>query len=176
MQDFTIDELKNLLTDCEKPCLVLLVGIPLSGKDTLISKVNNTLFSIISRDDILESQVDELKGYRSAYTSVDSKTVDKLFFNQINKFATEKASCIINATNLTKKRRRKICLRFQNYYKIAVILPLINEEEFNKRNLFRFEKTGKKLPPALFIEMTKLYETVTIDEEFNRIVRVSFTE
>lgn len=172
MQNYSVDQLKKLISNCNKPCVIILVGLPLSGKDTFIQQLNNSEFSIISRDEILEKQHEKISDYRNAYSKIDGKIVDKLFFNKINDLANGKVNCIVNATNLTKKRRRKISLRFTNYYKIALIMPLLNESEFIKRNLNRFEKRGKKLPNSLFHEMISIYEEVAIDEDFELIVKL----
>jgi predicted kinase len=172
MQNYSVDQFKKLITDCKKPYVILLVGLPLSGKDTFIQQLNDSEFSIISRDEILEKQHEKISDYRNAYSKIDSKIVDKLFFNKINDLANEKVNCIVNATNLTKKRRRKIRLRFNDYFKIALIMPELNELEFIKRNLNRFEKNGKKLPESLFHEMTAIYEKVSVDEEFELIIKL----
>jgi predicted kinase len=169
MQNYSVDQFKKLITDCKKPYVVLLVGLPLSGKDTFLAQLNSNDFLIISRDEILEKHNDKISDYRSAFSKIDSKIVDKQFFSKINEHVFSKINCIINATNLTKKRRRKICLRFTDYYRIALIMPLISESEFNRRNVVRYEKIGKKLPNSLYNEMTAVYEEVTEDEEFEKI-------
>jgi hypothetical protein len=51
-------------------------------------------------------------------------------------------------------------------------MPDLNELEFIKRNLNRFEKNGKKLPDSLFHEMTAIYEEVSVDEEFELIIKL----
>ena len=161
--------LKETLNKTAFPTLLMLVGLPLTGKDTLLSQLQPNEFSTVSRDAILE-KLSVNKSYNLSYTQIDSKKVDKFFFSQLNLLAMNKCNCIVNATNLTKKRRRKILLRFVNYYKIIVLMPLIDFETFCERNLYREQTTGKKLSNSLYEQMLSVYEEVSEDEGIDKLI------
>ena len=70
--------LKETLNKTAFPTLLMLVGLPLTGKDTLLSQLQPNEFSIVSRDAILE-KLSVNKSYNISYTQTDSKEVDKFF-------------------------------------------------------------------------------------------------
>jgi predicted kinase len=169
--DTLIDEFKIYTKNLTKPFSVVLVGLPLSGKDTLIDRLGLEKIKILSRDGIIESLFPD-NNYREAYSSVDSKAIDKLFFKQLEEAVSKKESVLFNATNLRVKRRRKINLRLSSdYLKLAIQLPEISIEEFEQRNQSRVETTGKYIPIKVVEEMKGLFEPVTEEEGFDQIFR-----
>jgi predicted kinase len=166
-----IIQLKSYLQETKQPLAITLVGLPLSGKDTLIERLGLTNIKILSRDTLIESLFPKTT-YREAYSAIDSKTVDKLFFKQLEEAVSKKESVLINATNLRVKRRRKINLRLSSdYLKLAIQLPEISIEEFEQRNQSRVETTGKYIPIKVVEEMKGLFEPVTEEEGFDQIFR-----
>lgn len=166
-----IGNINSLLNEATQPIAITLVGLPLSGKDTLIELLELENFNILSRDAIIEQHSPE-GTYREAYSALDSKTVDKLFFKQLEEALINQRSVLLNATNLRKKRRRKINLRIPaDYLKIAILLPDISLEEYERRNQYRRDRTGKHIPLKVYEEMKTLYEEVTEEEGFDHIFR-----
>lgn len=162
-------QLKTYLQEVIQPVVIILIGLPLSGKDTLIDCLDLKNFKILSRDGIIETQLPE-STYREAYSAMDSKTIDKLFFKELEEGVNNQESLLINATNLRVKRRRKIILRIPaEYLKVAIQMPEITLEEYEIRNQNRREQTGKHIPPKVFEEMKALYEEVTEEEGFDQI-------
>jgi predicted kinase len=153
----------------KQPKLLLLVGLPLSGKDSLIRQLNLNDFEVLSRDELLTKDLPE-KDYRDAYTAHDSKEIDKIFFREMDKIRLGQKNVIINATHLKIKRRRKVMLRFPDYAKICLLLPLISFEEFCIRNLIREKESAKKVPEKLYHEMLNLFEVPTQEEGWDLII------
>lgn len=168
-----IGNINSLLNEATQPIAITLVGLPLSGKDTLIELLELENFNILSRDAIIEQHSPE-GTYREAYSALDSKTVDKLFFKQLEEALIDQRSVLLNATNLRKKRRRKINLRIPTeYLKIAILLPEISLEEYEFRNQNRRDRTGKHIPLKVYEEMKTLYEEVSEEEGFDRIFNLN---
>ncbi len=158
-----------MLSYSTEPILVVMSGIPLSGKDTLLTYLSVNNFEIISRDNIL-NELGSYNSYRAQYKFVDSKLVDKVFFQKIIFFSEQQKNVIINATNLTLKRRRKILGRFPNYFTIIIQMPLLSYEEFIKRNNTRKKEIGKALPVSLYKEMLAFYEPIEKNEGWDLVI------
>lgn len=168
-----IGNINSLLKEVSQPIAITLVGLPLSGKDSLIELLELENFTLISRDTIIE-QHSPSGTYREAYSALDSKTVDKLFFKQLEEALINQKSVLLNATNLRKKKRRKINLRIPDaYLKLAILLPEISMEEYERRNQNRREKTGKHISLKVYEEMKNLYEEVSEEEGFDRIFNLN---
>jgi len=169
--DTLIDEFKIYTKNLTQPFSVVLVGLPLSGKDTLIDRLGLENIKILSRDGIIESLFPD-NNYREAYSSMDSKAIDKLFFKQLEEAINAKQSVLINATHLRIKRRRKINLRIPpEYIKLAIQLPVPSLEDYEQRNQNRRDQTGKHISRKVFEEMANLFEPVTEEEGFDQIFR-----
>ena len=168
-----IRPIKSFIEEASQPLAITLVGLPLSGKDTLIELLELENFTLISRDTII-GQHSPAGTYREAYSALDSKTVDKLFFKQLEEALIDQKSILLNATNLRKKRRRKINLRIPaDYLKIAILLPEISMEVYERRNHNRREQTGKHISLKVYEEMKGLHEEVTEEEGFDRIFNLN---
>ena len=155
----------------QRPKLLLMVGLPLSGKDSLIQELNLPDFEMLSRDAILCLNNPE-KDYRDAYSAHDSKEIDSIFFKEMDRIQRSQKNVIINATHLKIKRRRKVMLRFPDYARICLQLPLISFEEFCSRNLQREKESGKIVSEKLYHEMMSLYEPPTETEGWDLIINL----
>jgi len=161
----------QFLQTCPQPWAIVLVGLPLSGKDTLINSLDLYSFSTISRDQLLLESQERISDYRNAYSAVDGKELDKKFFHEINRVSETAANVIINATHLTRKRRRKVRLRLEkSHFCIALIMPLLDIQEFTHRNTQRELEEQKKIPLSVYESMLALFEKVEEDEGFEAIL------
>jgi len=151
---------------------VLLIGLPLSGKDTFLSQLEIVELNIISRDSIILEQAKSLD-YNEAYRNTPSKLVDKLFYKQIREAAENKENAFINITHLTKKKRARTIQYFIKTHKIIGIqFPLIDLEEFRKRNQQRFMLDSKFIYEKVFLELNNLFEEPSLDEGYDFLFQV----
>lgn len=162
----------NMFTDLAPPqsldpVVIVLIGIPLSGKDTWIRQYAPNNFEVISRDNFITQNGSG--SYRLDYNKHSSKIVDKLFFNALNQASQSLKNVIVNATHLTKARRRKVLLRFSNHYKIALVFPVLDIVAFTSRNEERKNSEGKYIPTSVYHQMVSLYEPVSDEENFDRV-------
>jgi|AGTN01.1.fsa_nt_gi Predicted kinase len=82
--------------------LILLIGIPASGKTTLAQKIIAKGFAYINADKIRE----EL--YGNAAEQGDKEEVFALFFKRLEEMMSEGGNIIIDNTNLNPKQRKPI--------------------------------------------------------------------
>jgi predicted kinase len=156
------------------PIVALLVGLPASGKDTLINSGAFPGYEIISRDDILLGLGSG--NYMENFNTIPGKIVDKHFFKMLSGTATSGRNAVVNATHLTLSRRRKVLNRFPGYFKVAVILPLPDFETFCLRNEKRKTEGGKYLPVSVYGQMLSIYDSVNDSEGFDVIKTLSENE
>ena len=156
-----------------KSKVILLVGPPLSGKDTYLRSKDFSDFVIISRDDILMS-LHNTNDYSDAFNQVDQKLVDKLLNQKIQDCIDNKKNVIINMTNLSKKSRNKHLCKFPNsdYEKIAIVFPKLNLCDYINRNDNRKKEENKFIPVGVIQSMIENWQEVTEDEGFNTIIKL----
>ena len=156
-----------------KSKVILLVGPPLSGKDTYLRSQDYSDFTIISRDDILMS-LHDTNDYSEAFHKVDQREVDRLLIQKIQDCIDNKKNVIINMTNLSKKGRNRHLSKFPNsdYEKIAVVFPKLDIDEYINRNLKRKNEENKFIPLNVIKSMIDNWEDVTPDEGFDQIIKL----
>lgn len=159
------------LKELKEPFVVILVGVPLTGKSTFIRE-NFEGTDVISRDEIV-MEVSESRNYSEAWKKVDQKKVDRLLIQRLNESNKEKRNVIIDMTNLTVKSRvSKLNLFSKDYFKVAVIFPVLSNEEFERRNEERKINENKFIPIFVIKNMINSYEVPTSKEGFDKIVRI----
>ena len=166
-------ELKRIIGNSSRPYVLVLVGPPLSGKDTVLKKLHLSDVNIISRDDILMS-LHNTSDYNEAFNQVDQKMVDKLLNQKIQDCIDNKKNVIINMTNLSKKSRNRHLSKFPNtlYDKIAVVFPKLEIVDYINRNNLRKKEENKFIPTNVIISMIKGWEEVTLNEGFDKIINI----
>jgi predicted kinase len=155
----------------KEPYVIILIGPPLSGKTTWIREnFDSNTFELISRDQIIL----DLHGkddYNTAFKTVDQKEVDKILVNKISTSAKEGKNVIIDMTHMTSKRRRYNLSFFgRDYYKLAVIFPVLKDEEYISRDKKRTEEENKSIPMYVIKNMIFSYQPVKKDEGFDRVI------
>lgn len=150
---------------------MLLSGIPMSGKSTWIRE-NYPDTLTISRDELV-MEVAGTRDYNLAFKTVNQKAVDKLLVKRITDAATQKVDVIIDMTNLSTKVRAKNLSYFSDdYYKVAVVLPILDATEYKRRNDFRSLNENKFIPPFVIKSMMDSFVVPTEDEGFDKIISV----
>lgn len=159
------------LSKIKEPWVLVLIGPPMSGKDTWIKNQNfkeDTV--IISRDQIL-LDVWGKDNYDEAFEKADQKLVDKKLNQLLVDTGKSNKNAIVNMTNMTRKRRKHNLSFFRNHNKIAVIFPLLSDEEYERRNLKRQKEENKFIPLKVLKSMISSYKTVDKKEEgFDKII------
>lgn len=158
----------------KEPFVMLLVGPPLSGKSTWI-RSNFPEVKVISRDEIV-MEVAQTRDYNKAFAEVDHKEVDRILAQRLNQSNIDDENVIVDMTNMTSKRRKQTLNFFgDNFYKIAVIFPILTDEDYQSRNQKRISEENKDLPLSIIKRMISSYQTVSKEEGFDKIISSNFS-
>jgi predicted kinase len=153
----------------KEPFVMLLVGPTLSGKSTWIRN-NYPTVNVISRDEIV-MEVAGTRDYNKAFETVDQKLVDRVLAERLTDANLTKTSTIVDMTNMTVKRRSQTLRYFDDsFYKIAVVFPILSDEQYQMRNIDRNSKENKWIPPSVIKSMIDSYQDPTSDEGFSKII------
>ena len=153
----------------KEPFVIILIGPPLSGKTTWIRE-NFPTTEVISRDEIV-MEVYGSRNYTEAFKNVDQKEVDKVLTQRFLDANVAKKNVIVDMTHMASKRRKQNLNYFtDDYYKLAVIFPILSEDEYERRNQKRIEEENKNLPMAIVKSMISSYQPITPDEGFNKVI------
>jgi len=157
----------------KQPFVLVLIGPPLSGKSTWIRKnflEKDIEVTIISRDDIL-MELAETDDYSEAFDTVNQKEVDAELQRRLREAGEDGTNTIIDMTNMTSKRRQHNLQYFDDSFtKIAVIFPILEWEEYQRRNEKRKTEEKKWIPEHVIKNMIKSYQPIREEEEFNRVI------
>lgn len=150
--------------------LIMLCGIPTSGKSTYVSKLllDYPDAVILSTDNYIERAARETgKTYNEVFESSIKKAGDHLY-RQLYRARGEGKVIIWDQTNLTSKVRKKKLKHFPlSHIKKCVYFEISLDEalERNKR------REGKFIPEDVLKRMHSQFEIPTEDEEFNTIIK-----
>lgn len=165
-----INEFKKVFSRLKQPYILILIGPPLSGKDTVLRQLDLSNTTVISRDDIL-MELAETDDYSEAFDTVNQKEVDAELQRRLREAGEDGTNTIINMTNMTSKRRQHNLQYFDDSFtKIAVIFPILEWEEYQRRNEKRKTEEKKWIPEHVIKNMIKSYQPIREEEEFNRVI------
>jgi len=151
-----------------KPFVILLVGVPLSGKSTWIRN-NHPATRIVSRDELV-MEVYGSDDYNTAFKEVNQKDVDRLLDLRLKEVNTNKENVIVDMTNMVVSRRVKTLRYFsEDYYKEVIVFPVLDLDEYDRRNKERNVNENKWIPPFVISSMLNSYQEPTLDEGFDKI-------
>jgi predicted kinase len=155
----------------KQPYVLVLIGPPLSGKDTWIRKnFTNDEIVMISRDQIV-LDVYGSDNYDEAFKNVNQKEVDSELQRQLRQSAQDGKNVIINMTNMTSKRRSHNLSHFGNdYTKMAVIFPILDWSEYVLRNNKRKQEEQKFIPEQVIRNMIGSYQPIREEEGFDKVI------
>jgi predicted kinase len=153
----------------KEPFVIILIGPTLSGKSTYV-RSNYPDTTIISRDEIV-MEVAGTRDYNKAFNEVDQKLVDKILSERLSESNSEKTSTIVDMTNMTIKRRRQTLQYFgKDFTKVAIVFPILSDDEYQMRNIDRNSKENKWIPPGVIKSMISSYQEPTVEEGFDNII------
>lgn len=157
--------IKNL----KEPFVIILIGPPLSGKSTWVRQ-NFSEVNVISRDEIV-MEVYGSRNYTEAFKKVNQKEVDRVLDERLKEANLSKENVIIDMTHMASKRRKQNLNYFSDdYYKLAVIFPILSDEEYKRRNDKRIQEENKDLPMHVIKSMISSYQPIKETEGFDRVI------
>lgn len=173
-----IDEANKAKLDAmflsRNPQIILLVGLPGSGKSTFTDNYRLKKHGMIaSTDDIIEEKAKEMGlTYSQAFHKIDFKSVENQMKNNIRTAAKKGQNIIVDQTNMSNKSRAsKMDLVPKNYERYAIVFwPDI--EVIKKRLEKRAKETGKVIPQKVIDSMLANYVPPSDREGFKSVIFV----
>lgn len=155
----------------KEPFVMILIGPTLSGKSTYIRN-NYPDTDVISRDEIV-MEIFGSRDYNRAFKEVDQKEVDRTLAKKLKEANDVKRSVIVDMTNMTVKRRLATLLNFdKDFTRVAVVFPILSEEEYLRRNIDRNAKENKWIPPAVIKSMVDSFQEPTSKERYDLVINL----
>ena len=150
------------------PEIVMLCGIPCSGKSTYVNKLltyeywENSI--ILSTDNYIEEQAKRLgMTYNEVFQDCIDEATRQLEMSFVR--AKEEGKRIIwDQTNLSIKTRKKKLTKVPSIYKRTAVWFQVDLEEALKRNGTR---EGKFIPESILKRMYHQFEVPTLEEGFD---------
>jgi predicted kinase len=150
------------------PELVMLVGIPCSGKSTYVNKLRDYEYwkdaVVLSTDNYIEEQAKRLgMTYNEVFQDCIDEATRQLEMSFVR--AKEEGKRIIwDQTNLSIKTRKKKLIKVPSIYKRTAVWFQVDLEEALKRNGTR---EGKFIPESILKRMYHQFEVPTLEEGFD---------
>lgn len=157
------------------PNLVMMCGIPASGKSTYIQQgldytdFFNTGYTFLSTDNYIEEKA---KKEGTTYNEIFDRTIKEATeeMNKLLEFAIKNNMSIVwDQTNLTPKVRQKKLKKIPEHYTKVAVYGNISLEEAMKRNRGR---TGKVVPQRVLIQMHSVFVPPTKEEGFDKVIQI----
>ena len=151
--------------------LVMLIGIPASGKSTVANKFREQGYVVLSSDEKRE----RLYGEGFPESEVQREKLKTAIYSEIRKEAKANLlsgrSVVIDATNLNRKKRMKMLSFFEHIRcRKTAILMVVSHELCEKRNELR--PIGKRVPRNDMLKLIKGFEIPTLGEGWDEIEAV----
>lgn len=145
----------------------MMIGMPASGKSTLVEKLKSAGAKVISTDNIIEgiakgagTTYDDIFDHAIAYAGTVSKRM-------MEKHVKAGHDIVSDQTNLSRKSRAtKLAMVPKNYTKIAVHVATPPADEHKKRLTSR---EGKTIPAHVLATMAKHFQPPSHEEGFHEI-------
>jgi predicted kinase len=176
---FFMENIMKNISIIREPFVIVLIGLPGSGKTTWVNSFLNSYRSRFEREIIhvsLDSWIEQKASERNAtYSDVFNDCVgwatSKMKSQSKNAIKNEN-NIIWDQTNLSKKKRRGILKKVSDsYQKIAIdfdVMDNVLRERLDKRA----REEGKYIPSKVMENMASSYNPITKDEGFDIIYKV----
>ena len=148
--------------------LIMLVGIPTSGKSTFSSNPKYSKYIRISSDDILQEVAKERQQSYNTVFKGNIRFAQIAMMKVLRKAIEDGKNIIWDQTNLTRKQRKEKLKHIPPHYKKTAVYFVVSLETALKRNT---QRPGKVIPPEILERMIKEYELPTLEEGFDEIIR-----
>lgn len=140
--------------------LILMVGLPCSGKSTYI-KENLSDYCVVSRDEEIMNYIRGDLTYNEKYNAISgSNDFDKHFDEVIKQKSKSCDKIVVDMTMMSLKSRRSMMSNFNGFKRKAIVM-MCDSNTLAERNRNR---VGKTIPESVFENMSKQF-TMPVDNE-----------
>ncbi len=150
--------------------LVMLCGIPTSGKSTYVKKLKSMKYwentVVLSTDDYIEEYAKRVgQTYNEVFDDVIPDATRELEL-QLNMAKDKGKDIIWDQTNLSIKTRKKKLAKLPSYYRRNAVYFEVSLEDALERNKHR---EGKFIPESILKRMWHQFEIPTRNEDFDYV-------
>ena len=161
---------KNLEMNLFMSELIMIIGIPCSGKSTYVEKLKKIPYwenaVVLSTDNYIEKESQRMGlTYNQIFDDVIGDATRELEL-QLNMAKDKGKNLIWDQTNLSVKSRRKKLLKLPSYYRRSAVYFEVSLEEALERNKHR---EGKFIPESILKRMYHQFEIPTRNEDFDYV-------
>jgi predicted kinase len=158
----------------EQPEIIVMVGLPGSGKSTwrdkYIQSGSSRHYAIVSTDDEIERMAaadgtDYSSGFQD-YIGKATAISQQKFREAVN----NNESIIWDQTNLNPKKRKGILQQLPKHYKKVAVVFEVDPTELQTRLDNREKSTGKSIPASVIKSMSSSYVQPTAAEGFDEVI------
>ena len=153
--------------------IIMLVGVPASGKSTWIEKEFQGQCWVCSTDNIIQYMADHENNTYNGVFNKYIKVAERVMWEDFDRFVDgNHYPIIIDRTNLNPKSRKKFFDRLKNFHKNhgyeieAVVFPTPEKEEWERRLNSR---PSKIIPQNVLDSMSQSMQQPTLSEGFSKI-------
>ena len=148
--------------------LIMLVGVPTSGKSTFSNQQKYSKYIRISSDDILQEVAKERQQSYNTVFKANIRFAQIAMMKVLRKAIEDGKSIIWDQTNLTRKQRKEKLKHIPAHYKKTAVYFIVDLKTALQRNT---QRPCKVIPPEVLERMIKEYELPTLEEGFDTIIR-----
>lgn len=155
------------ITNIGSPWIIMLCGVPASGKSTWIKNMNLAAV-VISTDDFIETYANQIgKTYDDVFESIIGAATDNLNIALHQAFDNNQ-NIIWDQTNVGANTRAKKLRKIPIHYKkVAVVFETPNQDVLEQRLANR---PGKTIPKHIMTSMIQNFQLPTLNEGFDSVV------
>lgn len=165
----------HLFNTLKGPKLIMLVGIPASGKSTwteqfLAKHDNAESWVSVSSDAFIDKYAAD-KGitYDEAFNAVPFKTFDSQYRALFRQSLNKKNNIILDRTHVSPNSRRKMLSQIPKEYEVVAVAFELDRDEINRRLEARRIATGKYIPASVIDNMVDNYVRPSTSEGFSNV-------
>lgn len=154
-----------------KPFLLVLVGLPGSGKSTFVKKLDaDFALYVASTDDLIEREAAKLGiNYSQAFNRLNQKQLKREMDQGITEAVIKGINIVNDQTNMGAKKRKGLLDSINDDYAKFAICFEVSPADLKVRLDARAASTGKFIPPHVIANMTSNYTTPTKAEGFTDV-------
>lgn len=158
------------MTNFKVPKLIMLCGIPTSGKSTYVQKLQLEDYILLSTDNYIEQMADHMGlTYNTAFDGLVGEAT-KDMERRLKLAVRNDLSIVWDQTNLTPSaRKRKLSKVPLQYEKTAVWFDIPLEEAMIRNQ----QRPGKVIPGSVLKQMFRTFVPPTTSEGFDLIIKAN---
>lgn len=147
-----------------KPVFILMVGLPGSGKSTQAEKLGYKIFSSDTYREIITGDVNN---------QTENDRVFRALYDDLKKCLMEGTSCILDATNICRKDRRRALEQVKGidcYKQAFVVCPpysTCKERNKSRERVVPEHVLEKMIRKFEFPQLFEGFDTITVHNEYN---------